>query len=75
MEAKLIETYRQMTPSQKMEQVTALTIAARELALSDVRRRYPQAIPREQALRVASLWIEPELMKRAFGWDPRVEGY
>ena len=30
---------------------------------------------REQALRVASRWIEPDLMARAFGWDVREVGY
>jgi hypothetical protein len=33
------------------------------------RRRHPNADAREQALRVASRWIEPDLMVRAFGWD------
>jgi hypothetical protein len=39
------------------------------------RRRHPNADEREQALRVASRWIEPELMKRAFGWDVHKVGY
>jgi len=38
-------------------------------------RRHPNADAREQALRVASRWIEPELMVRAFGWDVREVGY
>ena len=74
-EALLIEGYRRMSPSQKLERVRALTRAVQELALLDVRRRHPNADAREQALRVASRWIEPDLMVRAFGWDVRVEGY
>ena len=74
-EALLIEEYRKMSPSQKLERVRALTRAVQELALLDVRRRHPNADAREQALRVASRWIEPELMARAFGWDVREVGY
>ena len=74
-EAFLIEGYRRMSPAQKLERVRALTRAVQELALLDVRRRHPNADTREQALRVASRWIEPELMARAFGWDAREAGY
>lgn len=74
-EAFLIEGYRKMSPAQKFERVRALTRAVQELALLDVRRRHPNADAREQALRVASRWIEPDLMARAFGWDVREVGY
>lgn len=74
-EALLIEGYRKMSPAQKLEQVRALTRAVQELALLDVRRRHPGASAHEQALRVASRWIEPELMVRAFDWDVRKIGY
>jgi hypothetical protein len=74
-EAMLIEGYRKMSASQKLERVRALTRAVQELALVDVRRRHPNADAREQALRIASRWIEPELMVRAFGWDVREVGY
>jgi hypothetical protein len=67
-EALLLEAYRKMSPAQKLERVGALTRAVQELALMDIRRRHPDAAPREQALRVASRWIGPELMIRAFGW-------
>lgn len=74
-ERLVIAGYRSMSPSQKLERVRALTRAVQELALADVRRRYPQADEREQALRVASRWLDPDLMTRAFGWDPRSAGY
>ena len=74
-EALLIEGYRKMSAAEKLERVGALTQAVQELALLDVRRRHPNADAREQALRVASRWIEPELMTRAFGWDARKVGY
>ena len=74
-EAFLIEGYRKMTPAQKAERVRALTRAVQELALLDVRRRHPDADVREQALRVASRWLERDLMIRAFGWDVEKEGF
>ena len=52
-----------------------LTRAVQELALVDIRRRHPGADEREQRLRLASRWIEPELMRDAFGWDVREHGY
>jgi hypothetical protein len=74
-DALLVEGYRGMSPSQKLERVRALTRAVQELALADIRRRHPGADEREQALRLASRWIDPELMVRAFGWDVRKVGY
>lgn len=74
-EAMLIEGYRRMSPSQKLERVRALTRAVQQLALLDIRRRHPGAGEREQALRLASRRIEPDLMLRAFGWDVREAGY
>jgi len=74
-ETLLLEGYRKMTSIQKIERVRALTFAIQELALLDIRRRYPEADITEQSLRLASRWIPPELMLRAFGWDSREAGY
>ena len=74
-EAVLIEGYRRMSVAEKMARVTALTRAVQELALMDVRRSHPEAESRELALRLASRWLDPEVMRRAFGWDPTVRGY
>lgn len=73
-EALLVEGYRAMSVTQKLERVQALTRAVQELALLDVRRRHPDADERERAFMVASRWIEPDLMLRAFGWDVRSQG-
>ena len=74
-DAILIEGYRRMSASEKLQRVRAMTRAVQELALLDIRRRHPDADEREQALRLASRWIEPELMVRTFGWDAREAGY
>lgn len=73
--AVLIDGYRAMTSTEKLERVAALTRTVRSLALADVRRRHPASSEREQALRVASRWIPPDLMLRAFGWDVDDKGY
>lgn len=74
-EALLIEGFRRMTPAEKLQRVAELNRAVQELALSDIRERHPEAGERELALRLASRWIEPELMLKAFGWDVEKEGY
>lgn len=74
-EAFLVEGYRAMSAVQKLGRVRALTQAIQELALLDVRRRHPDAGSREQALRVASRWLDADLMVRAFNWDPRQAGF
>ncbi len=74
-EKLLIEGYRRMSAAQKLRLMQDLIRTAQLLALSDVKRRHPQAERRELELRLASRWIEPELMKTVFGWNPEVEGY
>ena len=44
-------------------------------ALVDIRKRHPNAGTRELRLRLASRRLDPEIMTRVYGWDPRVEGY
>lgn len=74
-EQMLIEGYRKMPAWKKLRQVGELNDLVRQLALNDIRRRHPQADERELKLRLASRWIEPELMLKAFGWDVEKEGY
>lgn len=74
-EQMVVAGYRAMSVAAKLERVRLLNQAIQELALRDVRRRHPDASPREQALRVASRWLEPELMAKAFSWDVSRQGY
>ncbi|MCC2668246.1 MAG: hypothetical protein K0Q72_717 [Armatimonadetes bacterium] len=74
-EAMLIEAYRRMAPSEKLASVQAGNRAVQKLQSADIRRRHPDADERELQLRLASRWIPRELMLKAFGWDPDVEGY
>ena len=74
-EAFLIRGYREMSAAQKLQRVSALTQTVQQLALVDIKRRHPNADERELALRLASRWLEPELMRAAFDWDPEKSGY
>jgi hypothetical protein len=71
----LIEIYRRMPPWQKLKQVSELILTVRQLALADIRRRYPPADEHELRMRLFSRWLSPEEMRRVYGWDPDKEGY
>jgi hypothetical protein len=71
----IIEGYRRMSAAQKLQIMQDLMRTAQLLALGEIQRRHPNASKRELQLRLASRWIEPELMRKAFGWDSEVEGY
>jgi hypothetical protein len=74
-EKLIIEGYRKMSAAQKLRIMQDLIRTAHLLALSDIKRRYPNAVKRELQLRLASRWVEPELMRKAFGWNHEIEGY
>jgi hypothetical protein len=74
-EARMIAGYRAMSPARKLELMFALVKTVNDLAMMDIRRRHPHADERELRLRLASRTMDPELLKRAFGWDVEVEGY
>jgi hypothetical protein len=74
-EKLIVEGYRKMSAAQKLRIMQDLIRTAHLLALSDIKRRHPNAVERELQLRLASRWLEPELMRKAFGWDHEVEGY
>jgi hypothetical protein len=74
-QALLIDGYRKMSAAEKIERVRLLTMAIQELALADIRKRHPDADAHEQALRLASRWIDQNLMLRVFSWDVAKAGY
>lgn len=59
-----------MTPRQRVERAAALTVMAHTIALSEIRRRYPNECAREHKLRLAARMIDAETMKAAFDWPP-----
>lgn len=71
----LIEGYRRMPPWEKIARIHQMNEFMRQLALTDIRRRHPDADDRECKLRLASRWLDAALMRKAFGWDPDEKGY
>ncbi|MCB9763738.1 MAG: hypothetical protein H6739_28475 [Alphaproteobacteria bacterium] len=70
----LVEGYRRMSSADKAKRLVELTHGAQEMALSRLRAQYPDDTARQRQLRLAALWIDDDTMRRAFGWDPEVEG-
>ena len=71
----IIEGYRRMSPQEKLRRVDELTKAVQQLALARIRKQYGPLPEREQQLRLASLWLDRDIMKQVFHWDPAEEGY
>lgn len=69
-EAMMLEGYDRMTDQQLWDQVTQLTRATQQMALTGLRRRFPSADEQELRMRLAALWYGPELVHKAFGWSP-----
>jgi hypothetical protein len=55
-----------MSPAEKAALVSGLTAAVYDLAMAGVRRRHPQASPREQFLRLAIVTLGLDLARRAY---------
>lgn len=65
----LIERYRAMSPADKLRIFRQLSLATQELALAGIRRRFPEASPRELRLRLAATRLDRETLRDAFGWS------
>jgi len=74
-ERVVIARLRELAPWQKLQQVVEMNAALRQLSLAGLKNRYPDASAEELQRRLAAVWLEPELVRRAYGWDPDVEGY
>jgi hypothetical protein len=61
-----IESWRQMSPAQKAAAISGLTGAAFAMTAAGVRRRHPDASPREQFLRVAIIVMGRDLAILAY---------
>jgi hypothetical protein len=72
---ELARRYRAMPAWRKIATVRELNRRTTGLALSDIRGKHPHADERELRLRLASRRIDPELLRRQFGWDVKERGY
>jgi hypothetical protein len=73
-EQVLLAGYRAMSPAKKLRQVEELTRGVQQLALARLRAEDPDASPRTLQLRLAALWIEPELLARVLDHERRRAG-
>jgi len=75
-EAVLVEGYRRMSAGEKLRRVVDLNEAILDLAAARIRGQYGPDVPeRELRLRLASLWLDRDTMRRVFDWDPEEKGY
>lgn len=65
---RMMAAWRAMPHWRKARLVCELGATADAFALADLRRRHPDASPRELALRLAVRRLGPDLVHRAFGW-------
>ena len=70
----LFNAYRRMKPAEKIRIIGDLNRTMDEIARIAIRKQHPNATKREVALRLAARKYGRELMVKAFGWDPDVEG-
>ena len=73
-DALMFELWRRATPSQKLRKVFSIGKMVNDLVRGELRRKYPDATPREIELRLAARNLDRETMIRAFHWDPELQG-
>ncbi|MBX3157191.1 MAG: hypothetical protein KF773_14545 [Deltaproteobacteria bacterium] len=74
MERLLVAYWRTRSPAEKVARMTGMARTVNELARAEIRRRYPEASPREVDLRLRSRTLDRATMIAAFGWDPLIHG-
>jgi hypothetical protein len=71
----LIDGYRRMSPTQKLERVFSLNRMIEQLQRARITADYGEMPEREMRLRLASLRLGRDTMLKAFGWDPEEKGW
>jgi hypothetical protein len=69
------ELTRRLAGWKRLTLAFELTQAMRQLILTDVRRRYPEACDAEIRRRFIARVLPREDVIRAYGFDPKLEGY
>lgn len=72
---KHYELMRQLSPEQKLSLAFALTDATRKLILADLQHRFPDAHEDEIRRRFIARVLSREDVIRAYGFDPKAEGF
>jgi hypothetical protein len=71
----LIEGYRRMTPTEKLQRVASLNRAVAILQRSRIRAQYGDIPEDEMRMRLGALRLGRETMMKVFGWDPDEKGW
>jgi hypothetical protein len=75
-EAVVLERYRTMGAAARLDAAFAMNRAVATLAAAGVRLRHGADLgDHELRLRLFALRLDAETMRRAFDWDPEIEGY
>ena len=74
-QAKHYELMRRLSPEQKLSLAFALTDATRQLILADLHHRFPQADEEEIRRRFIARVLPRKDVIRAYGFDPKAEGF
>lgn len=69
------EMMRRLSPEQKLSLALALTDTMRQLVLADLHHRFPQADSEEIRRRFIARVLPREDVIRAYGFDPKAEGF
>lgn len=72
---KQIELMRQLSPATKISLAFALTETLRDLIRADLRHRFPHADETELRRRFIARVLPREDIIKAYGFDPKAEGY
>ena len=72
---KHYELMRKLSPEQRLALAFALTDAGRNLILADLHYRFPEADDNEIKRRFIARVLSREDVIRAYGFDPKAEGF
>ena len=72
---KHYELMRRLSPEQRLSMAFALTDATRKLVLADLHYRFPDADEDEIKRRFIARVLSREDVIRAYGFDPKAEGF
>ena len=72
---KQYELMRRLSPEQRLSLAFALTDAMRQLIISDLHHRFPAADANELRRRFIARVLPREVVIKAYGFDPKSEGF
>jgi hypothetical protein len=72
---KQYELMRNLSPEQKLSLAFTLTNTMRQLVLADLHHRFPNADREEIRRRFIARMLPREDVIRAYGFDPKAEGF